>query len=183
MKLRLALLALLVVGLAVAAHLTGLREALSTEALSEAVTRAGAWGLALFFAAFVAGQLLQVPGIVFIVAARALWGPAEGFALAYLGALLSAGTSFALVRAVGGTPLGEVRWGPARRVLGALTQRPVATVAALRAMLLLSPQLNYALALSPVAARQHLLGSAVGLVAPIAAVIVLAEGALAVLAG
>ncbi len=181
MKPRLVLLALLIVALALGAWATGLHETWTTARLQASVAEAGAWGLLLFFAAFTAGQLLQVPGVVFILAARAAWGPVAGFTTAYAGAVLSATLVFLIVRAVGGTPLAEVRWAPARRLLAGLDRRPVATIAALRALLMLAPPLNYALALSPVRPGQHLLGSALGLLVPVSAVVFLSEGALALL--
>lgn len=48
-------------------HLTGAREWMTEEGLQHAVAQAGWWGLVLFFAAFTAGQLLQVPGVVLAV--------------------------------------------------------------------------------------------------------------------
>ena len=179
--LRLGALALTLVLLVVLARVTGLRDALTTERLQQAVADAGWWGLALFFVTFTVGQLLQVPGVVFVLVARAAWGPVLGFANAYVGAVVSASLVFLLVRAVGGKPLGEVTWPPARKILGGLERWPVLTIASLRAVMMLNPPLNYALALSPVRQRHHLLGSMLGLVVPVAIVVFLSEGALAAL--
>lgn len=176
---RLGLLVVLALLFVLAAGATGAREFLTPTRLQQAVADAGLWGFGLFVVCFAVGQLLQVPGIVFILVARAAWGPVLGFANAYVGALVAAGVVFVLVRAVGGKPLGLITWGPARRVLAGLERRPVLTIAALRTVMLLSPPLNYALALSPVRQGHHLIGSALGLVLPIAAVIFLSESALA----
>lgn len=172
-------LVLVLVLLFVLASVTGVREQLTPAHLQQAVADAGLWGFGLFVVCFSVGQLLQVPGIVFILVARAAWGPVLGFANAYVGALVAAGVVFLLVRMVGGSPLGRITWGPARRVLAGLERRPVLTIASLRAVMLLSPPLNYALALSPVRQGHHLLGSALGLVVPIAVVMFLSESALA----
>jgi uncharacterized membrane protein YdjX (TVP38/TMEM64 family) len=59
----------------------------------------------LFFAVFTVGQLVQVPGVIFILVARVVWGPIVGFGLAYLGSVFSAAAVFMMVRAVGGKPL------------------------------------------------------------------------------
>ncbi|MDP3153647.1 MAG: VTT domain-containing protein [Archangium sp.] len=166
----------LLIGLA---SLTGVREWMTEERLRAAVTAAGWWGLALFFAIFTVGQLLQVPGVVFIFAARAAWGPMLGFAGAYAGAVISATLVFLLVRSVGGKALAEITWPPARRILAGLEQRPVLTIAALRAVMMLRPPLNYALALSPVKQSHHFIGSVLGLIVPVAVVVFLSEGALA----
>lgn len=178
---RLAVLVAIVVAVMLAGYFTGARAWLSEENLQRAVAAAGLWGLALFFATFTVGQLLQVPGVVFIVVARVAWGPMLGFAGAYTGAVISAALVFLFVRAVGGKPLGEITWAPARRILAGLERRPVLTIAALRAVMMLTPPLNYALALSPVRQDHHLLGSVLGLLVPVAVTVFLSEGALALL--
>ena len=178
---RLALLVVIVLLLLLAGYATGARAWLSEENLQRAVAAAGFWGLALFFATFTVGQLLQVPGVVFILVARVAWGPMLGFAGAYAGAVISAALVFLFVRAVGGKPLGAITWAPARKILAGLERRPVLTIAALRAVMMLTPPLNYALALSPVRQDHHLLGSVLGLVVPVAVTVFLSEGALALL--
>lgn len=178
---RVAVLLCTIVLVLLLAHFTGVRGWLTGENLQRAVATAGVWGLALFFATFTVGQLLQVPGVVFILVARAAWGPWLGFAGAYAGAVISAALVFLFVRAVGGKPLAAVTWAPARKVLAGLERRPVLTVTSLRALMMLSPPLNYALALSSVRQGHHLLGSVLGLVIPVAVVVFLSEGALALL--
>lgn len=152
---------------------------LSAESLEQLVTAAGPWSLVVFFALFAGGQLAQLPGVIFIVAARLAFGPAVGFVAAYVGSLLAVTVTFAVVRAVGGRPLQSVSFAPAKRWLGRLEAKPVQTVALLRAVLLLSPPLNYALALAPVRPRAHLAGSALGLVVPVGVVVFLSEAVLA----
>jgi uncharacterized membrane protein YdjX (TVP38/TMEM64 family) len=178
---RLVVLVLLLGLIAGLGYATGAREWMTEERLQQAVTSAGWWGLALFFASFTVGQLLQVPGFVFIFAARAAWGPLLGFSYAYAGSIISATLVFVLVRSIGGKPLGEIKWAPARKVLAGLERRPVLTIAALRALMMLTPPLNYALALSPVRQSHHFIGSVVGLLVPVAVVVFMSEGALALL--
>ncbi len=172
----------LVIGLALIlliGHLTGAREWMTQERLQSAVNSAGWWGVLVFFAVFSIGQFLQVPGALFIVVARVVWEPALGFAIAYAGSIVSAVSVFAMVRAVGGKPLGDITWPPAKKILAGLDRRPILTIAALRAVMMLAPPLTYALALSPVKHRDHLIGSAIGLVVPVTIVVFLSEGAMA----
>ena len=176
---RLGVLVIIVVVLLLAGWFTGARAWLTKENLQQVVTTAGWLGVVVFFAAFTVGQLIQVPGAVFIIAARAAWGPAWGFAGAYAGAVISATLVFLFVRAVGGKPLGEIKWAFARKVLAGLERRPVLTIAVLRAVLMLAPPLNYALALSPVRQDHHLVGSMLGLIVPVAVTVCLSEGVLA----
>jgi uncharacterized membrane protein YdjX (TVP38/TMEM64 family) len=60
-------------------------------------------------------------------------------------------------------------------LLGRLDAHPVRVVALLRVVLIHSPQLNYALALSSLRYRDYLLGSALGLVLPVAVEVLLVE--------
>lgn len=172
---RLAALALVLLATFVIGRAIGVTERLSVDGLRELVEGAGLLGVAGFLVLFVVGELLHVPGLVFIGAAVALWGPVRGGAIAGVGALLSLATSFVVVRAIGGTPLGAVRNGLARRILRHLDVRPVATVAAVRAVFILSPPVTYALALSGIRFRDYFVGSAVGLIPPLLVAVCLAD--------
>jgi uncharacterized membrane protein YdjX (TVP38/TMEM64 family) len=170
---RLVALAVAIVATLVVARATGVHESLTLDGIRAKVTAAGAWGALGFLALFVVGELLHVPGLVFIGAALTVWGPLQGGALGALGALLSLVTSFVVVRAIGGTALEDVRSGLLRRVLDGLERRPIATVALARAILILSPPVTYALALSGIRFRDYFIGSAIGLVPPLTLVVVL----------
>ena len=173
--LRPGLLLLTLVGLWALVAKSGVAEGLTAARVQDWVTAAGPLGVVLFFAVFSAGNLAQIPGVIFIVAARLAFGPSVGFLVAYAGSLVAVTFTFTFVRAVGGKPLGEVTFGPARRILAQLEQHPVRTIALLRTVLLLTPPLNYAFALAPIKQRDHLLGSALGLVVPVAGVVFLSE--------
>ncbi|HJL19393.1 MAG TPA: VTT domain-containing protein [Sandaracinaceae bacterium LLY-WYZ-13_1] len=159
---------------AVAEH-TGMRDSLSQDGIRRLAAGAGAAGLLAYLVAFSGGQLIQLPGMLFIVAARVAWGPGLGFLAAYAGAFLSVLVTFTVVRTIGGRPLSRLRWAPARRMLRRLDDRPILTVAILRTFLSVSPPLNYAFAFSSLRFRDHLVGSALGLVIPVAVTVVAAE--------
>lgn len=167
--LRMAALALGLAALWVIADRTGLRDALSVEALQAFAAEAGPLGVVAYLAAFALGQLAQLPGVAFILAARVAYGPVLGFLASYAGALGAVTLSFLVVRKVGGSPLGGVRAAWLRRILARLDDRPILTVALLRTFLVLSPPLSFALAMSRTRFRDHLVGSALGLLAPVAA--------------
>lgn len=182
-RMRLVLLALVFVALYVVAQVTGLRDAITQAQLQALVDGAGVFGVVLFVGAFSVGQLAQLPGIVFVLAARAAWGPVMGFAVAYVGALCAVSLSFCAVRlAVGRRE--EASSPPAwlTRATEKLAARPQLTVASLRALLALSPPLNVALAMTSLRPRDHLVGSALGLVLPIAVWILLSDVLLGVAA-
>jgi len=133
----------------------------------------------VFLAAFAVGELLHLPGILFVAAARIVFGAVLGLVLGYAGALLALAVSFAvarqLVRAARATrEPWRPRWAFLRRAFERLEARPVRTIALLRLVLWLAPPLTYALATTRVRAREHVLGCALGLVVPVVAVHALA---------
>lgn len=165
--LRLALLAALLATPIVLRYTTAAGAALTTASLRTRLAHAGGAGFALFVAAFTLGELMHLPGMLFVAAAVLAWGRLGGGLAALGAALVSLSVSFAIVRAVGGQPLGELRHPRLRALVGRLEARPIATVALLRLVLWLAPSLNYALALSRVRYRDYLVGSALGLVVPL----------------
>ena len=166
---RLTALGALVIGLFVAAKVSGLTAHLKTEEIRAWMASAGWWGPIGYLGAFSVGELVHVPGWVFVLAAVVSYGRVAGGALAFVGAILSLSVSFAIVRGVGGKPLGAIRWPFVRRMLAQLDAHPVRTIIILRTVLWLTPQLNYVLALSTVRWRHYLIGSILGLIAPMVA--------------
>jgi uncharacterized membrane protein YdjX (TVP38/TMEM64 family) len=172
------LLAALLIGLLVFAKVSGVSETLSLERIRELTESAGAWGGVAFVTVFCLGELVHVPGLVFVAAGVAGWGWLGGGLLSYLAGLVSVSFTFAIVRGVGGQPLGEIKQPWVKKTLAKLETHPITTIAVLRTVLLMSPPLNYALALSKVRFREYLLGSALGLVVPIGLAVALFEFAL-----
>jgi uncharacterized membrane protein YdjX (TVP38/TMEM64 family) len=167
-KPRLILLAVILLGLFAVGSYFDISERLSIEAVQELVQSAGVWGALLFIAVFAIGEFLHVPGLVFVAAAILIYGKLVGFVLAYLGAIVSVSFSFAVVRRIGGTPLKQSTSPWLRRALTQLNQRPIRTVFVLRLFLWMAPPLNYVLALAPLKFSHYLIGSALGLVPPLA---------------
>jgi uncharacterized membrane protein YdjX (TVP38/TMEM64 family) len=172
---RLVLLAAIIVGLFVLARATGLSAYLSAERIRAVTAAAGLWGPVAFVILFCLGEFVHVPGVVFVAAAIVAYGRAGGGVLAFVGALTAVTVSFLVVRSIGGKPLGALRSSLARRILSHLEGHPVRTVFLLRLLLWMAPQLNYALALSTVRFRSYLLGTALGLLAPIAGLVLLSD--------
>jgi len=169
----LALLVMVGVGWLLADHF-GLTE-LTSEELRTMVLGAGVLGFAVYTGVFATGQLLHLPGILFIVGARIIYGPFLGFGAAYVAGLFSVCVSFWIVRGVGGQQLQRVRWSPMKRALARVDRSPIRAIAIMRTFVSVSPPLNYALAMSNVRFRDYFLGSAAGLVIPVAFVVFLSE--------
>ncbi len=159
-----ALAALLLGGLVL--HTTGV-VTLEPDALVGWVRGAGLAGVVVLVAMFALGTLLNVPGLVFITAAVMLYGPALGFVISLAGAIASVNVTFALGRfaRLGSSRVLERPF--LRPLMRRLHDRPILTLTLLRALVLVSPPVNYALALTRLRHRDYAIGSALGLVLPL----------------
>jgi uncharacterized membrane protein YdjX (TVP38/TMEM64 family) len=164
--LRLAGLALFVAVVLVVAEVTGLRHHLTVAKLRELTLSHGLLGVVYFTAAYIVGELIHVPGLLFVGAAVAIWGRVEGGVIAWGSSVLALAASFLVVRAIGGPALADIEHRWLQRVQARLEAQPIRTVALLRAVLVISPPVTYALALSRVRFVPFFLGSAIGLVPP-----------------
>jgi uncharacterized membrane protein YdjX (TVP38/TMEM64 family) len=164
---RIGILITLVLGLIVGAELLGVRACLSLDGLRSFTARAGAWGVVLFLAAFCAAHLAYLPGMMFVVASVLSYGQLWGGILGWVGAVLAVSATFVVVRTIGGTIPATVNRPRLQKLLATLEKRPIRTIIVLRLVFWLAPALNYALAFSRLRFRDFVIGSAVGLVAPI----------------
>jgi len=158
---------LLIVAFVVVGKATGLDHTLSRERVKTMVEGAGALGLLAYLAIFSIGQLVGVPGLVFVAAGILIYGKLYGAIAGLLGAVVAMTISFLVVRGVGGQPLGGAQNRFMGRILAQLDERPIRAIALLRLVFWLAPPVNYALALSKVRLRDFILGSVLGLLVPI----------------
>ncbi len=164
---RLVALAAFFVGSLILAKVTGVSEQIDVETIRRLMDSAGPLGFLGFLVAFAVGELVHIPGVVFVGAASIAYGNVLGALAAYLGALGSVSVSFFVVRTIGGQPLGEVKRPIVKRIMAKLDERPLLTIAILRLIFWMAPALNYGLAMSKVRFRDYFLGSALGLLLPI----------------
>lgn len=176
---RLGALALVLVALGVIAERTGLVAQLSREHVRALVEGLGPLGALAFIALFVVGELVHVPGFVFVGAAILVYGRVAGGLLGYVGALAAVGVTFLVVRVIGGQALASIKQPRVRAWLARVDEKPVLAIAGLRSLLWMAPALTYALALTRVRFRDYMLGSALGLVLPIAAMAIFFDWMLA----
>lgn len=180
-KVRIALLVSVVLLLGATAHFSGLAEAVTRERVQELATSWGAPGLALYVVAFSVGEIMQLPGVIFVVAAVAAYGPWLGTLAAYLGMLSASITVFLFGRLVAGRALAEVEHPRVRALMAQVDRAPIRTVAFMRGILFVLPGIGYACAVSSVRFRDYVAGSAIGLVVPSVIAAVLGEWALSFL--
>ena len=149
------------------ANLLGLTEGLTVDWLRSYIRGFGAMGVIIYFLLFALTNLLSVPGLVFIIAGMLIYGQWLGTIIGLIGSAISLSVSFFVVRKLGGKAVGELKAKWARKVLTYLDDYPIRVIFVLRFIFMLSPQINYLLAMSNVRYRDYLMGSMLGLVFPI----------------
>jgi uncharacterized membrane protein YdjX (TVP38/TMEM64 family) len=154
----------------------GLDQYLHSTRLREAVAAAGVFGPLLFVAIFIGAVLAQIPGIPFVLLAPALFHWPTALLLCLFASNAAVIINFELVRRIGGNALVEIKQPRLQRILASLETRPVRAVFLLRLLTLMFPPLTSALALTNLKSRDHAIGSALGMIAPI--LLLLAIGAL-----
>jgi uncharacterized membrane protein YdjX (TVP38/TMEM64 family) len=165
---RLAAVALFLLLLWAAFTASGLREHFTVQFLHDSFEHHKLGGLALFITLFALGNLVQIPGWVFLVAAVLALGQVWGGLATYLAACVSCLLTFWFVRLIGGDALRHVGGRLGAGLFARLDAHPVQTVALLRVLFQTLPALNYVLALSGIRTRSHALGTVLGLPLPIA---------------
>jgi uncharacterized membrane protein YdjX (TVP38/TMEM64 family) len=165
---RLLAVALFLGALLAAFELSGLREHFNLGFLQQQIAENRVSGLLIFILLFSLGNLIQIPGWIFLAAAVLTLGRSWGGLATYVAASISCVLTFLMIRLVGGDALRQLKSKTAIRLLGQLDARPIRNVILLRVLFQTVPALNYALALSGIKFRQYLAGTLLGLPLPIA---------------
>jgi len=147
---------------------SGLRGHFNLAYVREVIEQHQIGGLLLFVLLFSLGNLIQVPGWIFLAAAVLTLGQLWGGVVTYVAAVVSCVLTFLTIRAVGGDALRQLKNRLAVRILRQLDARPIRSVALLRLLFQTAPALNYALSMSGIRFRNYLLGTLLGLPIPIA---------------
>ena len=149
-------------------ELSGLRQHFSLEFLQQRILEHRISGLLIFISLFALGNLVQIPGWLFLAAAVLTLGRTLGGLATYVAASISCVVTFLLIRMLGGDALRRLDGRIAERIFRHLDARPIASIVLLRVLFQTVPALNYALALSGVKFRNYLIGTLLGLPLPIA---------------
>ncbi|WP_295510570.1 VTT domain-containing protein [Accumulibacter sp.] len=147
---------------------SGLRDHFSLQFLRDQFLDHKLGGLLVFVLLFSLGNLIQIPGWIFLAAAVLSLGRVWGGALTYVAASVSCALTFLSIRLIGGDALRQLNSRIARRLLAQLDARPMRSMVLLRVLFQTVPALNYALALSGVRFRDYILATLLGLPLPIA---------------
>lgn len=149
------------------AEISGLREHFNLPYLRAKLDANKLSGLIIFVLLFVFGNLIHIPGMLFLAAAILALGQMWGGLVTYVAAVVSSGVTFFTVRYVGGDLLGRLTSRLALKILAHLHGRPIRGVVLLRLLFQTLPTVNYALALSAVRFRSYMIGTMLGLPLPI----------------
>lgn len=147
---------------------SGLRGHFNLPYMRQVIEQHQVGGLLLFVLLFSLGNLIQIPGWVFLAAAVLTLGQMWGAVVTYIAAVVSCVLTFLTIRAVGGDALRQFKNRFAVRILTQLDARPVGSVVLLRLLFQTAPALNYALSMSGIRLRSYLTGTLLGLPVPIA---------------
>ncbi len=124
-------------------------------------------GIILFCLVFSIGNLLYVPGWIFLVGSVFSLGKEWGGLVTYLAAMFSAIVSFYCLHYFGRDALRNFDNKLANRIFSNLDKNPISSIALLRLIFQTAPPLNYALAMSDIRFRNYLFGTLIGLHIPI----------------
>lgn len=173
---RLALLAVFLGGIYVIGHATGFTEGLTVDGIRESMRAAGVGGFAVFVAIFCVGQLLYIPGFVFVMVSGLAYGPLWGSVASVIAATVSVAVSFVIVRTIGGQPLKDldIKRPFLQKPLNHLEDRPIRSMIIIRLFLWAIPPVNYTLAMSGVSFRDYMIGAVIGMTPPFIALSVAA---------
>ena len=149
-------------------ELIGLRAHFNLQFLQQTLRAHPVSGLLIFVLVFALGNLVQIPGWVFLAAAVLALGQLWGGIATYIAACISCIVTFFSIRFVGGDALRQLDSRVATSLLSRLDAHPVSSVLLLRVLFQTVPALNYTLALSGIRFRDYLLGTLLGLPLPIA---------------
>ena len=145
---------------------TSVGDWLSVEYLEESMKKSGWWGMTMFFIVFLVGTLMNIPCAVFLIFSFFVYGYFWGFMISYVAAVWSSMMNFYFARWIGGKALDEIKNKKMRKILAKAEARPVFTTVWLRLVFLMSPIVNYALALTNIRAKHFFWGNVIGMVPP-----------------
>ncbi len=159
----------LFVGLLLAVlEVSGLRDHFSLAFLHQQFIEHEVSGMVIFILLYSLGNLIQIPGWIFLAAAVLALGQTWGGVATYVAASISCVCTFVVVRLLGGDALRQLDGKLVARIFSQLDAHPLKSVVLLRLLMQSLPALNYALALSGVKFRSYLIGTLLGLPLPIA---------------
>jgi uncharacterized membrane protein YdjX (TVP38/TMEM64 family) len=149
-------------------QVSGLHKQLSLTTIQDQLLGHPRISFIIFVLLFSLGNLVQIPGGVFLAAAVLVWGQWIGGVATLAAANVSCLVTFLLVRCLSGNALEQINNPRITKILHPLATHPVRCVLFARIVFQTFPALNYALAMSNIKLGHYALGTLLGLPLPIA---------------
>ena len=166
-KTRLITIGAVLITLFIVVEVTGIRSSLAPQAIREIFMLNPLLSILIFCAIFSMGNLLYIPGWIFLVGAVFGLGKEWGGVVTYVAAIASCTLSYFIIKSVGGDALRSLDHKLAGKIFDQLDERPVFSITSLRMIFQTMPALNYALAMANIRFRHYILGTLAGLPIPI----------------
>ncbi len=156
-----------IVAIIAIAEMNGFRSYFSVTSVKDLFLENKFIGIILFCLVFSIGNLLYVPGWIFLVGSVFSLGKEWGGLVTYFAAMFSAMVSFYCLHYFGRDALRNFDNKLANRIFSNLDNNPVSSIVLLRLIFQTAPPLNYALAMSDIRFRNYFFGTLIGLPIPI----------------
>ncbi len=157
-------LVLIAIAVGVWLYASGTYAVTNPEKMRAWLQQAGAWGGALFIAAYCVLQPLGVRSLFFLLTAPLVWDPATAFALSWAGTVAASIAAFGFARFVARGWVQERLPPGIRRLDERLALRGLRTVLLLRLLFYTAPTLQFALGVSRVRVGPFVAGTVFGVV-------------------
>jgi uncharacterized membrane protein YdjX (TVP38/TMEM64 family) len=164
---KLALVALVLAGLAAAYHAGVFAWVARPKTLADSLVAMGGWGYVLFILTYTLLQPFGAPGTVFVVAAPLIWPWQTAFALSMIGTMCASVIGFAFARFVARDWVSARIPAKLQTYQKPLEQNAFETVVLLRLIFWMPQALHFFLGVSAVRFWTHFWGSLVGYVPPL----------------
>ena len=154
---------LLLIGLS---KLSGIDFLFDSDRMITVLTEYGWISYLIFIIALLMGTLMNIPGAVFIVMAVIAYGYIQGAILSFSGIMLCSLINFLFARFIGGGSLHDVENKRLLHYLDKVEKNPYKTLFILRIFMLLSPLVNYSVAMTKINTRQFVIGNFLASICP-----------------
>ena len=171
--LRIALLLFLMISLILLVKFTFIGDYFEFEKIQQLVLESGKWGFLIFLLLFLLGTLMNVPGAVFLVFSMITYGYLTGIILSFICLQVFAMINFYFARYIGGKGLSGIQNERILKVLDKVDEQPIKTICWLRVFMLLSPVVNYTMALTKIRPSVFFIANLIGMLAPFSLIVLL----------
>lgn len=169
------LIALILVVVGLLAWHFNLFEYLTVEQLRTLKMTLGYWAPIAFVAAFIVGELLQVPSIFWILCAGLIWPWWIALPLSMFAAVLAATAAFLVARHILGDRFHEKLPKGFDRLARSLERSPLQAVIMIRLTTFIHPVVHWVLGASPIRLPVFLIGTAIGILPGVTAIVLLGQ--------